>query len=154
MVLLCAIAQGAAPKSVTNTIGMELIEILAGSSRWAARGEKDRQGNGLTSPHTPGLIGPTVTLHTSFVPLTRFARPYGHSAVEHDLGRLRLAQAELHGRMDFWSNGQRPQSQRSDGQRQKVVRLPLQASFEVGDECGLGLRRVRTLEAVARTLQR
>jgi len=30
MVLLCGIAQGAEPKSVTNTIGMELIEIPAG----------------------------------------------------------------------------------------------------------------------------
>ena len=28
--LLCGIAQGAEPKSVTNTIGMELIEIPAG----------------------------------------------------------------------------------------------------------------------------
>ena len=30
MVLLCGIAQGAEPKSVTNSIGMELIEIPAG----------------------------------------------------------------------------------------------------------------------------
>ncbi len=30
MVLLCGIAQGAQPKSVTNTIGMKLIEIPAG----------------------------------------------------------------------------------------------------------------------------
>ena len=30
MVLLCGIAQGAEPKSVTNSIGMELIEISAG----------------------------------------------------------------------------------------------------------------------------
>jgi len=30
MVLLCGIAQGAEPKSVTNTIGMELIELPAG----------------------------------------------------------------------------------------------------------------------------
>ncbi len=30
MMLLCEIAQGAEPKSVTNSIGMELIEIPAG----------------------------------------------------------------------------------------------------------------------------
>ena len=30
MVLLCGIAQGAEPKSVTNSIGMELIKISAG----------------------------------------------------------------------------------------------------------------------------
>ena len=30
MVLLCGIAQGAEPKSVTNSIGMKLIEISAG----------------------------------------------------------------------------------------------------------------------------
>jgi len=32
MMLLCGIAQGAEPKSVTNTIGMELIEITIGES--------------------------------------------------------------------------------------------------------------------------
>ncbi len=31
MVLLCGIAQGADPKTVTNTIDMELIEIPAGT---------------------------------------------------------------------------------------------------------------------------
>ena len=31
MVLLCGIAQGSEPKSVTNTIGMKLIEIPAGT---------------------------------------------------------------------------------------------------------------------------
>ena len=31
MVLLCGIAQGAEPKTITNTIGMELIEIAAGT---------------------------------------------------------------------------------------------------------------------------
>ena len=46
MVLLCGIAQGAEPKAVTNTIGMELIEIPAGKfTMGSPAGEKKRGGN-------------------------------------------------------------------------------------------------------------
>ena len=44
MVLLCGIAQGAEPKTVTNTIGMELIEIPAGKfTMGSPRGENGPQ---------------------------------------------------------------------------------------------------------------
>ena len=44
MMLLCGIAQGAEPKTVTNTIGMELIEIPAGEfTMGSPAGEKDHQ---------------------------------------------------------------------------------------------------------------
>ena len=44
MVLLCGIAQGAEPKTVTNTIGMELIEIPAGKfTMGSPAGEKGHQ---------------------------------------------------------------------------------------------------------------
>ena len=44
MVLLCGIAQAAEPKTVTNTIGMELIEIPAGTfTMGSPAGEKDRR---------------------------------------------------------------------------------------------------------------
>ena len=44
MVLLCGIAQGAEPKTVTNTIGMELIDIPAGTfTMGSPAGEKDHQ---------------------------------------------------------------------------------------------------------------
>ena len=46
MVLLCGIAQGAEPKTVTNTIGMELIEIPAGKfTMGSPEGEKNREAN-------------------------------------------------------------------------------------------------------------
>ena len=46
MVLLCGIAQGAEPKTVTNTIGMELIEIPAGTfTMGSPAGEKGRSPN-------------------------------------------------------------------------------------------------------------
>jgi len=44
MVLLCGIAQGAEPKTVTNTIGMKLIEIPAGTfTMGSPADERDRQ---------------------------------------------------------------------------------------------------------------
>ena len=44
MLLLCGIAQGAEPKTVTNSIGMELIEIPAGKFRMGSpANEKDRE---------------------------------------------------------------------------------------------------------------
>ena len=46
MVLLCGIAQGAEPKTVTNTIGMELIELPAGTfTMGSPAGEKERGNN-------------------------------------------------------------------------------------------------------------
>ena len=46
MMLLCGIAQGAEPKTVTNTIGMELIEIPAGTfTMGSPAGEKSRGNN-------------------------------------------------------------------------------------------------------------
>ena len=46
MVLLCGIAQGAQPKTVTNTIGMELIELPAGTfTMGSPAGEKERGNN-------------------------------------------------------------------------------------------------------------
>ena len=46
MMLLCGIAQGAEPKSVTNSIGMELIEIPAGKFTMGSPvGEKERVVN-------------------------------------------------------------------------------------------------------------
>ena len=46
MMLLCGIAQGAEPKSVTNSIGMELIEIPAGKFTMGSPvGEKERVSN-------------------------------------------------------------------------------------------------------------
>ena len=46
MVLLCGIAQGAEPKTVTNTIGMELIEIPIGKfTMGSPAGEKDHKAN-------------------------------------------------------------------------------------------------------------
>ena len=44
LMLLCGIAQGAEPKTVTNTIGMELIQITAGTfTMGSPAGEKDHQ---------------------------------------------------------------------------------------------------------------
>ena len=43
MVLLCGIAQGAEPKTVTNTIGMKLIQIPAGTFTMGSR--SDEQGH-------------------------------------------------------------------------------------------------------------
>ena len=44
MVLLCGIAQGAKPKTVTNSIGMQLIEIPAGKlTMGSPAGEKNHQ---------------------------------------------------------------------------------------------------------------
>ena len=44
MLLLCGIAQGAEPNTVTNTIGMKLIEIPAGEfTMGSPAGEKDRR---------------------------------------------------------------------------------------------------------------
>ena len=46
LVLLCGIAQGAEPKTVTNTIGMELIELPAGTfTMGSPAGEKERGNN-------------------------------------------------------------------------------------------------------------
>ena len=46
MVLLCGIAQGAEPKTVTNSIGMKLIEIPAGKFMMGSpAGEKDRDSD-------------------------------------------------------------------------------------------------------------
>ena len=46
MVLLCGIAQGAEPKTVTNTIGMKLIQIPAGKfTMGSPEGEKNREAN-------------------------------------------------------------------------------------------------------------
>ena len=46
MVLLCGVAQGAEPKTVTNTFGMELIEIPAGKfTMGSPAGEKNHQAD-------------------------------------------------------------------------------------------------------------
>ena len=55
MMLLCGIAQGAEPKTVTNTIGMKLIQIPAGKFTMGSPvGEKDR-GN------SEGQVAVTLT---------------------------------------------------------------------------------------------
>jgi len=63
MVLLCGIAQGAEPKTVTNTIGMELIEIPAGKftmgSPAGEEGHQDDEEQVTVTLTKPFLLGKT-----------------------------------------------------------------------------------------------
>ena len=60
MVLLCEIAQGAEPKSVTNSIGMELIKISAG--KFVMGKERRAVGAGLLEVTFSPFIDPAGML--------------------------------------------------------------------------------------------
>jgi len=68
MVLLCGIAQGAEPKTVTNTIGMKLIEIPAGKFMMGSPGggRYGREGQVAVTLTKPFWLGKTEVTQGQF----------------------------------------------------------------------------------------